>query len=168
MHREFFTKYEYFWEYEYPFGNDFLKNIFKDNYMRKYSLVGDGIFNLILFNDKIYDISIKKGNSMLLNDGKKAFRDADKDIIVEEITKALKNKNIDRLYGARFGISGIFDENFIEIKAKVKNDAEEWWRDVKKWWSEKVGKVEEFTTDVKNKRAKRKFINRPPITPKSR
>lgn len=95
MHREFFTKYEYFWEYEYPFGNDFLKNIFKDNYMRKYSLVGDGIFNLILFNDKIYDVSIKKGNSMLLNDGKKAFRDADKDIIVEEITKALKNKNIE-------------------------------------------------------------------------
>ena len=95
MHREFFTKYEYFWEYEYPFGNDFLRNIFKDNYMRKYSLVGDGIFNLILFNDKIYDISIKKGNSMLLNDGKKAFRDTDKDIIVEEITKALKNKNIE-------------------------------------------------------------------------
>ena len=95
MHREFFTKYEYFWEYEYPFGNDFLKNIFKDNYMRKYSLVGDGIFNLILFNDKIYDISIKKGNSMLVNDGKKAFRDADKDIVVEEITKALKNKNIE-------------------------------------------------------------------------
>lgn len=95
MHREFFTKYEYFWEYEYPFGNDFLKNIFKDNYMRKYSLVGDGIFNLILFNDKIYDVSIKKGNSMLLNDGKKAFRDTDKDIIVEEITKALKNKNIE-------------------------------------------------------------------------
>lgn len=95
MHREFFTKYEYFWEYEYPFGNDFLKNIFKDNYMRKYSLVGDGIFNLILFNDKIYDISIKKGNSMLVNDGKKAFRDVDKDIIVEEITKALKNKNIE-------------------------------------------------------------------------
>ena len=29
MHREFFTKYEYFWEYEYPFGNDFLKNIEK-------------------------------------------------------------------------------------------------------------------------------------------
>lgn len=95
MHREFFTKYEYFWEYEYPFGNDFLKNIFKDNYMRKYSLVGDGIFNLILFNDKIYDISIKKGNSMLVNDGKKAFRDVDKDIVVEEITKALKNKNIE-------------------------------------------------------------------------
>ena len=95
MHREFFTKYEYFWEYEYPFGNDFLKNIFKDNYMRKYSLIGDGIFNLILFNDKIYDISIKKGNFMLLNDGKKAFRDADKDTIVEEIVEILKNKNIE-------------------------------------------------------------------------
>ena len=95
MHKEFFTKYEYFWEYEYPFGNDFLRNIFKDNYMRKYSLVGDGIFNLILFNDKIYDISLKKGNSMLLNDGKKAFRDADKDTIVEKIIEVLKNKNIE-------------------------------------------------------------------------
>lgn len=95
MHKEFFTKYEYFWEYEYPFGNDFLRNIFKDNYMRKYSLVGDGIFNLILFNDKIYDISLKKSNSMLINDGKKAFRDADKDTIVEKIVEVLKNKNIE-------------------------------------------------------------------------
>lgn len=36
--------------------------------------------------------------------------------VVGVFLEGLKNKNIDRLYGARFGISGIFDENFIEIK----------------------------------------------------
>lgn len=95
MHKYFFTNYEYFWEYEYPFGNDFLKGIFGDAYKRKYSMVGDGIFDLIIFNDKIYDVSLKKGNAMLVNDGKKAFRDADKDIIIEKIASALTDKNIE-------------------------------------------------------------------------
>ena len=122
MHKEFFTKYEYFWEYEYPFGNDFLKNIFKDNYMRKYSLVGDGIFNLILFNDKIYDISIKKGNSMLLNDGKKAFRDAKKDKVINAVTETLNKYNLDfAVTGGKF--ISFKDRNYliqIEIVKKTK------------------------------------------------
>ena len=74
MHKYFFTNYEYFWEYEYPFGEDFLKNIFEDNYKRKYSLVGDGIFNLVFYNDKIYSVSLKQGTSMLVNDGIEAAR----------------------------------------------------------------------------------------------
>jgi len=32
----------------------------------------------------------------------------------------------------------------------LKNDATEWWNNVKTWWKEKVGKVQEFTTNVKN------------------
>ena len=38
----------------------------------------------------------------------------------------------------------------LEFVAKVKNDAEKWWTDVKTWWGEKVGKVKEFNTNVKN------------------
>ena len=93
--RKFFDKYEYFWEYEYPFGEDFLKGIFGDSYKRKYSLIGDGIFDLIIFNNKIYDVSLKKSSAMLVNDGKKAFRDADKDIVIEKIANALADKNIE-------------------------------------------------------------------------
>ena len=93
--RKLFDKYEYFWEYEYPFGEDFLKSIFNNKYKRVYSRAGEGIFNIILFNDKIYDVSLKKGTSLLVNDGKKAFRDADKDVIMEMITKALIDNEIE-------------------------------------------------------------------------
>lgn len=94
MHREFFTNYEYFWEYEYPFGEKFLKEIFNDAYLRKYSLIGDGIFNIVSFNDKIYSIDLKQGKTLLADDGKKAFRDNDKDSIVEAICKKLKENNV--------------------------------------------------------------------------
>ena len=93
--RKFFDKYNYFWEYEYPFGEDFLKSIFKENYSRKYSLTGEGIFDLVFKDNKIYDISLKNGNNILPNDGKKAFRDGTKDDIVNFITYALKNNNIE-------------------------------------------------------------------------
>ena len=93
--RKFFEKKEYFWEYQYPFGEDFLKNLFGNNYKRVYSLEGDGIYNLILFDNKIYDISLKKTNTMLINDGKKAFRDEAKDVVMTVIAKALKIKELE-------------------------------------------------------------------------
>lgn len=80
---------EYFWEYEYGFGMDFLKSLFQENYKRVYSKSGDGICDLVIYNDKIYDISFKEVKSMLVDDGKKAFRDADKDIIMDKIKNAL-------------------------------------------------------------------------------
>lgn len=91
----FNEKKEYFWEYEYPFYADFLKNIFDEKCIRKYSLIGDGIFNLVLLNDKIYDISLKESKSMLVNDGKKAFRDETKDTIIKLITDSFDNLKID-------------------------------------------------------------------------
>ena len=92
--RKFFDNYEYFWEYEYPFGEDFLKYCFGSLYKRKYSLVGDGIFNLILWDDKIYDVKLTKATKMLENDGKKAFRDPDKDNIIEIICNKLDDIDI--------------------------------------------------------------------------
>lgn len=96
MFNDFFEKkVEYFWEYEYPFAEVFLKGIFGDNYKRKYSLTGDGIFNLVFLNDKIYDISFKETKSMVLNDGKSALRDTTKNAIVKQITDALDKENIE-------------------------------------------------------------------------
>ena len=95
MCRPFFEKYEYFNDYEYPFGSDFLKSIFNDNYKKKYSMIGDGIFDLIFYNNKIYYAKLSQGKNMLVNDGKKAFRDADKDIIIEKICNKLQENNIE-------------------------------------------------------------------------
>lgn len=96
MIKEFLNKkVEYFSDYDYDFGMIFLGSIFNGNYKRKYSLIGDGIYNLIYLNDKIYSVSFKKATSLLSNDGKKAFRDNDKDIIVEEISKVLSENNIE-------------------------------------------------------------------------
>ena len=108
--KKFNEKKEYFWEYEYPFYEDFLKGIFKDNCIRKYSLIGDGIFNLILLNDKIYDISLKENKSMLINDGKKAFRDETKDIIINSIINKFDELNIEyTINSGKFITFKIFD-----------------------------------------------------------
>ena len=40
---------DYFWEYDYKFG-EFLKKIFPNTYQRKYSMTGNGIYNLVLVN----------------------------------------------------------------------------------------------------------------------
>ena len=94
--RPFFAKYDYFWEYEYPFGMDFLKYCFGSLYKRKYSMVGDGIYNLVLWeDDKIYDIRLTKGTSLLPNDFKKAFRDPCKDEIVEIICNKLDDIDVE-------------------------------------------------------------------------
>lgn len=96
MFNDFFEKkVEYFWEYEYPFAEIFLKDIFGDDYKRKYSLTGDGVFNLVFLNDKIYDISFKETKSMVLNDGKSALRDTTKNAMVKQITDALDKENIE-------------------------------------------------------------------------
>ena len=47
------------------------------------------------------------------------------------------------------GFDGL-KNNYVEFEAKVKNEAKKWWDDTKKYWSEKVGKVKDFTTNVKN------------------
>lgn len=87
-------KIDYFWEYQYSFGEYFLKQIFKDSYKRKFSKDGDGMLNLIMLDNKVYNIDLKETNNYLLNDNKKAFRDSTKDIIIEKIKKVFDEKNI--------------------------------------------------------------------------
>lgn len=124
MKEKFFNKkVDYFWEFEYPFGEVFLKEIFKEQYKRKYSMVGDGIFNLIFLEDKIYDLSFKKTNSFMLNDGKLALRDKGKDEIVKRIVDKLEENNIEYTVNSGKYITFRIQDNYIakvEIIKKVK------------------------------------------------
>ena len=80
---------EYFWEYDYKFG-EFLKKIFPNTYRRKYSMTGNGIYNLILVNDKIYEVKLSQTNSMLV-DNNLLTTDKMKNKIIENIIDNLKS-----------------------------------------------------------------------------
>lgn len=80
---------EYFWEYDYKFG-EFLKKIFPNTYKRKYSMTGNGIYNLILVNDKIYEVKLSQTNSMLI-DNNLLTTDKMKNKIIENIIDNLKS-----------------------------------------------------------------------------
>jgi len=96
MCRPFFGKYDDFRDYEYPFGADFLQSVFPEgSYKKKFSMSGDGIYDLVFIDNKIYDIKMKKGAEMLINDNKKAFRDETKDKVIQIIAEALTNRNIE-------------------------------------------------------------------------
>ena len=55
---------EYFWEYDYKFG-EFLKKYFPKTYQRKYSMTGNGIYNLIIVNDKVYEVKFSEAKTLL-------------------------------------------------------------------------------------------------------
>lgn len=79
---------EYFWETEYKFG-EFLKKIFgADVYKRKYSLEGNGIYDLLYLNGKIYECKYKQARTHVVPDNH-AFTD-DKEFIIDTIAKNLK------------------------------------------------------------------------------
>ena len=80
---------EYFWEYDYKFG-EFLKKIFPNTYKRTYSMTGNGIYNLILVNDKIYEVKLSQTNSMLV-DNNLLTTDKMKNKIIENIIDNLKS-----------------------------------------------------------------------------
>lgn len=124
MKEKFFNKkIDYFWELEYPFGEVFLKEIFQDKYKRKYSMIGDGIFNLVFLEDKIYDISFKKTNNFMLNDGKSALRDKGKDYVVQKIVEALEKENVKYTVNSGKYITFEIQNNYIakiEIVKKTK------------------------------------------------
>ena len=81
---------EYFWEYDYKFGQ-FLKKFFPNTYQRKYSLTGNGIYNLIRVNGKIYDVQLSNP-SKLLEDNGQMTTDELKNKIINNIVKNMRNK----------------------------------------------------------------------------
>ena len=81
---------EYFWEYDYKFGQ-FLKKIFPNTYKRKYSMTGNGIYNLILVQDKIYEIKLSQTNAML-SDNSTLTTDKLKNKIIQNIVDNMKSQ----------------------------------------------------------------------------
>lgn len=95
MKEQFFNKkVDNFEEYEYPFLKIFLKDIFGDKIKRKYSLIGEGIFILLYIDEKIYEFKFKEAKTLLLNDGRKAFRDETKDRVIAKIANKLDENEI--------------------------------------------------------------------------
>lgn len=82
---------EYFWELEKYFV-EFLQNLFPNNYKRKFSLEGNGIFNLLIMdNGDIYEIKFSQGKKMIDNTQKETT-DKQKNEIMNIIMNNLKNK----------------------------------------------------------------------------
>ena len=81
---------EYFWEYDYKFGQ-FLQKIFPKTYKRKYSMSGNGIYNLILVQDKIYEIKLSQTNTML-SDNSTLTTDKLKNKIIQNIVDNMKSQ----------------------------------------------------------------------------
>ena len=90
----FYEKKEFFWEYEWPFGELLRETFPEGSYCRKFSMTGNGIYNLVTLDKKLYDISLKSVKSLLLDDGKKAFRDETKDKVISLLTDKLSQLGI--------------------------------------------------------------------------
>ncbi len=83
---------EYFWEYDYKFG-EFLKKYFPNTYQRKYSMTGNGIYNLITVNDKVYEIKFTEAKA-LLEDNNLLTTDSLKNKIIQNIINNFKEGTI--------------------------------------------------------------------------
>lgn len=83
MANKFYEKKQYFWEYEWPFSEFLRESLPEGSYRHKFSMVGNGIYNLVTLDGKLYDISLKSTTKLLPNDGKKAFRDTTKDKLID-------------------------------------------------------------------------------------
>lgn len=82
------NQFQYFWESDYKFGK-FLQKIFQDKYRRKYSLVGNGIYNLVTIDNKIYEIKYTESKKGMIPSDNHAI-DIQKKYIIDEIVNNLK------------------------------------------------------------------------------
>lgn len=112
------NKVEYFWETEYKFG-EFLKKIFGEQiYKRKYSLEGNGIFNLLYLNNKIYEVKYAQSKNGMITSDNHAI-DADKKFIIDTICDNLKTEtNVSGGKFITFAVQNWFAK--VEIIKKLK------------------------------------------------
>ena len=94
MAGKFYEKKEYLWEYEWPFGELLRESLPAGSYRRKFSMTGNGIYNLVTLDDKLYDITLKSTTKLLPNDGKKAFRDTTKDKLIDLLKDKLSQLGV--------------------------------------------------------------------------
>ena len=87
---------DYFWEYDYAFGEYFLKELFGDNYKRKYSMEGNGIYNLVYGTDgKIYDLKLTQAKKMVEGDellSRNSYQCMMADLLVKNLPNAIVSK----------------------------------------------------------------------------
>ena len=94
MASKFYEKKELFWEYEYPFGEFLREALPTGSYRRKFSMTGNGIYNLVTLDGKLYDITLKSATKLLPNDDKKAFRDTTKDKLIDLLKDKLSQLGV--------------------------------------------------------------------------
>ena len=89
-------KVDYFWEYDYAFGEYCLKELFGKAYKRKYSMEGNGIYNLIYGSDgKIYDLKLTQAKKMVESDellSRNSYQCMMADLLVENLPNATVSK----------------------------------------------------------------------------
>lgn len=86
-------KVDYFWEYDYSFMNDFLKNIFGEKARRKYSLSGNGIYNLIDGEDgRTYELKLTKARAMV-NENSSLSRNSYQNEIMKKLIENINTDN---------------------------------------------------------------------------
>lgn len=91
----------YFWQTEYKFG-EYLKKIFgKDIYKRKYSLTGNGIYNLLYIDNKIYEVKYTQSRNGMLKADSHNFTD-NKEFILTTIVNNLKHPDEAVINGGKF------------------------------------------------------------------
>jgi len=111
-------KVDYFWEYDYAFGEYFLKELFGEAYKRKYSMEGNGIYNLIYgSDDKIYDVKLTQAKKMVEGD-ELTSRNFYQCIIADLIVKNLPNATVSKKKIITFPLGDTIAK--IEIVKKMK------------------------------------------------
>jgi hypothetical protein len=91
---KFYEKKEYLWEYEWPFGEFLRESLPTGSYRRKFSMTGNGIYNLVTLDSKLYEVTLKSATKLLPNDGKKAFRDTTKDKLIDLLKDKLSQLGV--------------------------------------------------------------------------
>lgn len=94
MAGKFYEKKEYLWEYEWPFGEFLRESLPTGSYRRKFSMVGNGIYNFVTLDSKLYEVTLKSATKLLPNDGKKAFRDTTKDKLMDLLKDKLSQLGV--------------------------------------------------------------------------
>lgn len=94
MARKFYEEKQYFWEFDYPFGEFLQESLPMGSYRRKFSMTGNGIYNLVTLDGKLYDVTLKSTTKLLPNDGKKAFRDTTKDKLIDLLKDKLSQLGV--------------------------------------------------------------------------
>lgn len=94
MASKFYEKKQYFWEYEWPLGEFLRESLPVGSYRRKFSMTGNGIYNLVTLDSKLYEVTLKSATKLLPNDGKKAFRDTTKDKLIDLLKDKLSQLGV--------------------------------------------------------------------------